>query len=477
MAIERTPLRTVRLLVALALGVSLAVQAGAAPLAHREVLPNGIRLLVAPRPAVPIIVLRVYLRAGSAFDPPDAPGLANLTAELLTRGTAKRSGPELDQAIEFVGGGLEADAGRDGTTVSLAVLKKDLDLGLDLLAEVLLTPTFPEDELRRKVAEIEGALQRSEENPEVVAGRALARLIYRGHPYAHPVSGTMESVGKLTRDQVVRFHREHYRPDAAAIAVVGDVTADEIRQALLRRLAGWTAPSETLTVIPEAPASVPVTMETITRPDLTQATVYLGRPGIRQDHPDYFPLLVANYVLGGGSASRLYTRVREERGLAYSVYSGLSPGRYGASYAVSLQTRVDAVGEAVRLVKEEMARMGQAPVQERELQLAKSYLIGSFPLRLDTSRKVADLLIGIEEYGLGLDYPDRFTSEIARVRAADVQRVAVRYMDPASFSSVTASAMAPAAASFMRSVMSVAPTSSAPRKMPGKASTLLIWFG
>jgi len=415
----------------------LGATAGATPLAHREVLPNGIRLLVAPRPAIPVVVLRVYLRAGSAFDPPDAPGVANLTAELLTRGTAKRSGPELDRAIEFVGGGLEADAGRDGTTVSLAVLKKDLDLGLDLLAEVLLTPTFPEDELRRKVAEIEAALQRSEENPEVVAGRALARLIYPGHPYAHPVAGTIESVRKLNRDQVVRFHREHYRPDGAAIAVVGEVTADEIRQALSRRLAGWTPPKEALAVIPPAPASTPAATETITRADLTQATVYLGRPGIRQDHPDYFPLVVANYVLGGGSASRLYTHVREERGLAYSVYSSLSPGRYGASYVVSLQTRVDAVGEAVRLVKEEMTRMGQAPVEERELQLAKSYLIGSFALRLDTSRKVADLLIGIEEYGLGLDYPDRFKAEIAKVEAADVRRVAARYMDPATFSSVT----------------------------------------
>lgn len=436
-AVVPTFMRRVRLLVIFVLVTALAIPAGAAPLAHREVLPNGIRLLVAPRPSIPIVVLRVYLRAGSAFDPPDAPGLANLTAELLTRGTAKRTAPEIDRAIEFVGGSLEADAGRDGTTVSLAILKKDLDLGLDLLAEVLMTPTFPQDELQRKVGEIEGALHRSEENPEVLAGRALVRLIYPGHPYAHPVTGTIESVQKLTRDQVMRFYRTRYRPDAALIAVVGDVTPDGIRQALLSRLAGWSAPTEAITVIPEAPAAPPVSAETITRSDLTQATVLLGRPGIRQDHPDYFPLVVANYILGGGSASRLYTRVREENGLAYAVYSYLSPGRYGASYAVSLQTRVDAVAEAVRLVKEEMTRMGKAPVEERELRLAKSFLIGSFPLRLDTSRKVADMLVSIEEYQLGLDYPDRFTSEIAKVNAADVQRVAARYMDPATFSSVT----------------------------------------
>jgi len=430
-------MRRVLALVPLLLLATLPRGIAAAPLAHREVLPNGIRLLVAPRPAIPIVALRVSLRAGSVVDPPDALGLANLTAELLTRGTAKRSGPELDRAIEFVGGSLEADAGRDGATVSLAVLKKDLDLGLDLLAEVLLTPSFPEDELKRKVADIQASLQRSEENPEVVVGRALARLLFPGHPYAHPISGTIESVGKLGREQVVRFHREHYRPDAAAIAVVGAVTVDEVRDALARRLGGWTPPSAALSVIPRAPASAPAVTETITR-ELTQSTVYLGRPSIGYHDPDYFPLLVANYILGGGSASRLYTRVREERGLAYSVYSSLSPGRYGASSVVSLQTRVDAVGEATRLVKDEMARLGRAAVGARELGLAKSYLIGSFPLRLDTSRKVADLLIGIEEYGLGLDYPDRFKAEIAKVTAADVRRVAARYMDPAAFSSVTA---------------------------------------
>jgi zinc protease len=430
-------MRPARVLSVLLLVAALASPGGAAPLADRETLGNGIRLLVAPRPAVPIVVLRVYLQAGSAFDPPDAPGLANLTAELLTRGTAKRTGPELDRAIEFVGGGLEAYAGSDGATVSLAVLKKDLDLGLDLLADVLLAPTFPEDELRRKVGEIEGVLQRSEEDPEVLAERALARLIYPGHPYAHPVTGTLESVPKLTRDQVVRFHREHYRPDGAIVAVVGDVTRDGIRQALARRLGGWTPPKDALPLIPEAPAAPPVKAETIARPDLTQATVYLGRPGIRQDHPDYFALVVATHILGGGSASRLYTRVREERGLAYSVYSYLSPGRYGAACAVSLQTRVGALEEAVGLVKEEMARMGRAPVEERELRLAKSFLIGSFPLRLDTSRKVANLLVAAEEYSLGLDYPERFTREIAKVSAADVERVAARYMDPATFSSVT----------------------------------------
>jgi zinc protease len=407
----------------------------AGPLAHRELLPNGAVLLVTERPAIPIVVVRVSVPAGAVRDPADGLGLANLTAELLTRGTARRSGPALDQAIEFVGGSLEAGAGRDAATVSLSVLKKDLPLGLDLLAEVLLQPAFPPDELTRKTADIQAALRRAEQSPETVAGRVLGPLMFPGHPYGRPPAGTIESVGRLTRDQVVAFHRLHYRPDGANITAVGDVTVAEIRQALMQRLAGWTAPATALPPIARPTPTVAASSRRITR-DLSQTTVMLGRPSIRQDDPDYFPLAVATYVLGGGSVSRLYTRVREEKGLAYSIYAAVQPGRYGASYLVSLQTRTDTVTEAVQLVREEMARMGREPASAGELDLAKSYLIGSFPLRLDTSGKLAGFLGAVEENGLGLDYPDRYKERIARVTAADAQRAAAKYLDPATFSSV-----------------------------------------
>jgi zinc protease len=407
----------------------------AGPLAEREILPNRAVLLVAERPAIPIVVLRVSVPAGSVHDPADGLGLANLTATLLTRGTTRRSGPELDRAIEFVGGSLEAGAGRDGATVTLSVLKKDLSLGLDLLAEVLQQPVFPPDELARKVADIQGALRRSEQSPETLAGRALGPMIFPGHPYGRPSAGTIESVGKLTREQVIAFYRLHYRPDGASIVAVGDVTVVEIRQALMQRLSGWSAPPSALPPVPKPAPTARAETRTIKR-DLSQTTVLLGRPSIRQDDPDYFPLAVATYVLGGGSASRLYTRVREERGLAYSVYSTVQPGRYGSSYVVSLQTRTDSVALAVQLAREEMARIGREPIAEAELELAKSYLIGSFPLRLDTSGKLAGFLGAVEENGLGLDYPDRYRERIGRVTVADVRRVAAKYLDPGTFSSV-----------------------------------------
>jgi zinc protease len=428
--------RVVLAAVAALAGALEAAPAGAAPLAHREVLPNGIVLLVAERPAVPIVAVRLLTRAGAAFDPDDRAGLANLTSGVLTRGTANRTGPEIDSAIEFVGGSLEAAAGRDSLTVALSVQKKDLALGLDLLSEVVLSPTFPAAEVTRKVAEIQAAIQRSEEDPGILATRALSRLVYPGHPYGRPVEGTRESVARLTRDDVVKFYARHARPDATVVAVVGAVTVEEARREITARLGSWARPSDPPPSITPPTTAMTPREESIKR-ELTQSTLMFGRRAVRQTDPDYFPLSVASYVLGGGSTSRLYTKVREESGLAYAVYSWVSPARYGAAFAVSAQTRTAEVPKVVAMIREALARMTREPISDRELSLAKQFLIGSFPFRLDTSAKVADFIAAVEDQGLGLDYADRYKERIGRVTAKDIQDVAAKYFPPASFSLVT----------------------------------------
>jgi len=412
-----------------------AAPARPAAIAHREVLPNGIVLLVAERPAVPIVAVRVFTRAGAAFDPPDRAGLANLTGALLTRGTTKRTGPQIDSAIEFVGGRLEAGAGRDGLTASLSVLTRDLPLGLDLLTDVVLSPTFPEAELKRKAAQIQAAIERSEEEPGTVASRALSKLVFAGHPYANPVEGTRESVARLTRNDVVRFYGERVRPDTTIIAVVGAVTIEQARREITARFGGWARPASPPTDVPMARGAGSPRAESIKR-DLTQSTIMFGRQVVNQMDPDYYPLSVAGYILGGGSASRLYARVRDEGGLAYAVYSYVAPGKYGALFAVSAQTRTAETKKVTELIDAELGRMRREAVSDRELALAKDYLIGSFPLRLDTSGKVADFLVGVEAMGLGLDYADRYRTLIGRVTAADVQRVAAKYFDPPMFDRV-----------------------------------------
>ena len=415
--------------------VLAASSATPAPPVHREVLPNGIVLLVAERPAVPIVAVRVAMQAGAVHEPPDLAGLANLTGAVLTRGTAKRSGQQLDSAIEFVGGRIEAGAGRDGMMAWLSVLKRDLTLGLDLLGEVVLTPAFPEPEVKRKVAEIQASLQRLEENPGAVASRALAKLVFPGHPYGRPVEGTRETVARLTRDDVARFYGGHARPDTTIIAVVGAITTDEARREVMARFGGWPRPAAPPATVPSASSGPAPRTETITR-ELTQTTVLLGRQGITQRDPDYFAFTVASYILGGGSTSRLYTRIRDEGGLAYDVRSHLAPGKFGARFLVSTQTRAAEAAKATSLIEGELERMRRDPPTERELTIAKDYLVGSFPLRLDTSSKVADFIVAVEDLGLGLDYTDRYREGIARVTAADVQRVAAKYFDPAGFNRV-----------------------------------------
>src|SRR5262249_13369798 len=207
----------------------------------RVTLVNGIVVLVAERPGVPIVLARASIEAGALLDPDDKVGVANLTAELLTRGSASRSALDVDRAIEFVGGSLEGDGGRESSELVLSVLRKDLGLGLDLLADALLRPAFPQDEFERKRDEVLASVRQSEDDPGTVAARALRRLVFPGHPYGRPVDGTEATLRVITRADLVAFHRAAYRPERTIVAIAGDVTAAAVRTELAARLGGWSA--------------------------------------------------------------------------------------------------------------------------------------------------------------------------------------------------------------------------------------------
>jgi zinc protease len=402
-------------------------------LGSRFTLPNGIVVLVAERPALPIVSMRVALGAGAVLDPPDKPGLANLTALLLDRGTQRRTALEIDRAIEFVGGSLDTEGGRDASTAALAVLRRDLDLGLDLLADVLLRPVFPEAEVERKRDEVRASIRESEQDPETVAGRLLRRLAFPRHPYGAPVAGTEESLGRITRDDVVGFYRASYRPETTIIALAGAVTLVDARAAIRARFGAWTAAGPGVTPPGPAPIGTPARTETVQR-EITQASVYLGQATVGRSHPDYYPLLIASHILGGGSASRLYTRVREERGLAYSVFADYITGRLGGLLLAGFQSENARVREVLTLVREDLEQLGRQKLADDELSKAKAHLVGSFPLRTITNPEVALLLLAIEQYGLGLDYPTRHRRAIERVTADDILRAVRTHWDPSLMS-------------------------------------------
>ena len=404
--------------------------ARAAALGHRQVLPSGMVLLISEKRAVPIVTATMYIQAGAILDPPDRPGVANLTAELLTQGTTTRTASQISEAIEFVGGSLSVEAGQDVTTVTLSVLSRDLDLGLDLLADILLNPTFKPDEIQRKVQEVLAGIKRKQEDPGEVSGEAFAELVFPGHPYGRPIEGTETSVPTISRDDLVRFHEAYFRPNRTILSMVGDVGLADLTRRLEVRLGKWKPGGPAFTPPPPpAPLARPV-VRTIQR-DVTQANIALGHLGVTRDNPDYYSLQVMNYILGGGGiTSRLTSKIREERGWAYDVGSAFIPDRYAGTFSVILQTKNEVAQEAIEAVLAEVRRIRDQRVGDDELRDAKAYLTGSFPLRLDTSSKIARLLASIEYFGLGLDYVDRYAALINAVTAADIQRVAQKYLQP-----------------------------------------------
>ena len=272
-------------------------------------------------------------------------------------------------------------------------------------------------------------MRRSEEDPGTVAARMLRRLAFPEHPYGRPVTGTEDSLRAITRDDVAAFHRAAYRPERTIIAVAGDVTAAAIRADLEARLRAWSVAATAPAPPGPAPLGLPSRTESVQR-SLTQATILLGQATVARRHPDFYPLLVASQILGGGSSSRLYTRVREERGLAYNVYAQYAAARLGGLFLVELQSENARVREALAVVREELVRLRRERASDEELARARSYLVGSFPLRMDTAADVSDLLVAIERFDLGLDYPARFRQAVSAVTADDVLRAVRAHWDP-----------------------------------------------
>ena len=397
--------------------------------AKRTVLNNGMVLLTSEQRALPMVSIELLIEAGSRYEPADQAGLANLTSKLLIYGTKQRTAVQISDTLDFIGASLEAGCGQDTTSVSMTVLKKDLTTGLELLADVLTQSTFPQAEIDRQKQAIIASIRAAEEEPGIVAAKAFAAALFPDSPYGRPVEGSEASVKALQQKSLRDFFARNYRPNRSIIAVVGDVSEQEIAKALNGAFRNWAKgePSGQALV----PAKVGESKVLRINKDLTQANIILGHNGVARGNPDYYAIQVMNYVLGGGGfSSRAMDSIRNERGLAYSVYSYFAAEKSHGAFEFIMQTKNETALEAIRIATEEMRRMREQPVAEQELSDAKDYLIGSFPLRFDTNRKVAGFLSQVEYFELGLDYPDRYADLIRKVTRDDVQRVAKQYLQP-----------------------------------------------
>lgn len=394
------------------------------------VLDNGARVYFVENHTIPMLDVNLDFDAGSRRDPVNKSGLASLTNGMLARGIARATLPDgsaeaamseadISDAIADVAaqrsGGVSADRG----SVSIRTLSSlaERDQSIKLLARLLAQPSFPQDLFDRDKARTVASIREAMTRPESIASKAFWRLNYGDHPYG--AEATVESVGASTREDLIRFHREHYVANRAVIAMIGDVTraeADAIAKELTRRLPQG-AP------LPELPAvSTPAGAEQRIAHPASQAHIFVGLPTMARSDPDFFALTVGNYVLGGGGfVSRLTREVREKRGLAYSAYSYFNPMAQPGPYMAGLQTRKDQADDALKIVRDTIESYVRTGPTEEELRAAKDNLIGGFALRIDNNRKILDHIANIGFYGLPLDYLDTWPDKVAKISVADVR--------------------------------------------------------
>jgi zinc protease len=390
------------------------------PTAATKTLPNGLRVFVVTDHREPAVAARlVILSAGSIQDPAGMPGVAGMTASLLTQGTAKRSAKEIAEAIDFVGGTLEARAGRDATTVTLDVVKKDLGVGMDLLSDVVLHPSFRAEELDRQRQQLLSDLEVQYSDPTYLATLAFARTLYGNSPYGLPEQGTPATVKKLQREDFVKFHDANYAPNQALLGFAGDITQEEAFAIAERYFGGWPK-VEVSAGMPPAPAATASHVWLIDKPDAVQTQIRIGRIAIRRADPDFLPLDVTNHIFGGSYNSRLNTEVRIKKGLTYGASSAFTPHRYTGSLSVETYTRTEATLDATKLVMNLLTGMSQGQISQKELEFARDYLAGVYPIESETAEQVADRVLTVAAFDLPADYNQSYP---VRIRATSLEQV------------------------------------------------------
>ncbi len=394
--------------------------------------PDGARVYFVENHDLPMLDLSVHFPAGAGYDRAETSGVASMTNRLLQLGADGMSESEIARRLADVGAELGGRFSTDYAGLSLRTLvsPRERRQSLDLFARILSRPEFPAAVLEREKVRLIGALKEADTRPDTIAAVNFYRLVYRDHPYGQRSSGEVGTVEKITREALAAFHMSHYVARRAVVALIGDVTraeAEVIAEEVTRALPRTTGAEPPLPPVPELDASA---ARLIAHP-ASQAHILIGAPGISRDDPDYFPLYVGNYVLGGGGfISRITEEVRQKRGLAYSAYSYFSPLRREGPFLIGLQTRRDQVQEALKVVREVVRDFVAGGPTEDELKAAKQNIIGGFPLRVDSNAKIHEYLVLIGTYRLPLTYLDDFAGKVDAVTVSQVKAAFARRVHP-----------------------------------------------
>lgn len=392
---------------------------------------SGLKVLAAERGPLPLVHVRLVMRAGSAMDPAGKFGLADFTAKLLRRGTASLSAQEIDEAVEFVGANLGLSTGDDVIHVTVTTPAEHFADMLQVVARLVREPSFPESEVALARERVLAQLANDLDDPSEVADRAFLRTAWGDHPYGHEVGGRTSHVRTFTREDVVRFHREHIGPRVSQLTVVGAVSPEVVADEAERAFGGWEGgPAEPVAVpaFEHMPHAGRVLL--VDKPDQTQAQVRLAGIGYRIGHPDYFPATAMNIALGGGFTSRLMTEVRVNRGLTYGISSYFDSGAAGGLYAISTFTKTESTREIIDASLAEVAKVREEGIPAAELRRAQTYMAGLYPLRTETNESVGAQISDIRLYGLGEDWVEKFRERLKAVTPKQVKEVAQKYCYP-----------------------------------------------
>jgi zinc protease len=398
----------------------------------REPIGSGAVALIRTQPANPSVALAGYLRAGAMLDPVGREGLALLTSSMLTRGTASHSSQSLAETLDSIGASLNVRADMEGTVISAQCLAEDVGQVLELTSEVVMQPTFPPEEIEKQRGRIITGIREGRLDTRVAADKAFRAAAYPPeHPHHRTPEGEEESVSAITRDDLVTFHRRHFRPEGFVIAVVGDVVPEQVLGHLRALWDGWRPLGAVQTSMPpEAGPASSMQRRVVSIPGKTQADIVLGAPGFTRTSPDFYPGMVADLILGRlGLMGRLGATVRDEEGLAYYVYSQAQAGFLAGPWAVRAGVNPRNVDRAIEGILREIRGLQREPVRDGELADAQNYLTGSLAVRLETNGGIAQALLEIELFNLGLDYLLRYPDLIHRVTPQAIGEVASRYLD------------------------------------------------
>jgi zinc protease len=400
------------------------------PAFRETTLPNGLRLIVVENHAHPVVSVNLLVGSGSASVPAERVGLAGVFAELLPKGTATRSGPELSGAIERTGGSIGAGSGEDHVNVYASVLSEHLPLAMELVADVTLNPSFPDDEVTAARDRALSQLQQWMADPGYLVNRRFIERLYGSHPYGR--YRTPESLASLDREAMIAFHRTHFTPANALLVVAGDVDAARVEEMARARFGGWRGGEVQRPAYTGIPASTPTRILLVHRPGAVQSSVRAGRPTIRAAEADYPALLVLNKIVGGGTDSRLFSILREQKGWTYGAWTDVDRPRDIGRMMAGMDVRSEVTDSAVAEMLAQLRRVASEPVAAQELEAAKGYLVGSFPIGIQTANDVASQVALTRLKGLPIEDLLQRRERISAVSVDDVRRVAARYLRPDS---------------------------------------------